>query len=105
MFSSRSLLFALISVAVVAGLHLLPSVGIEMDSVWLTGARWYAIVALCIYGWQKRNLNTWILLSMVIGFEVGLDMGKAAKDFDVLSSIFIRLIKTVVGPLLFSTLE
>ena len=104
MFSSRSLLFALISVAVVAGLHLLPSVGIEMDSVVLTGARWYAIGALCIYGWQKKNLNTWILLSMVIGFEVGLDIGKAAKDFDVLSSIFIRLIKTVVGPLLFSTL-
>ncbi len=104
MFSSRSLLFALISVAVVAGLHLLPSAGMEMDPVWLTGARWYAIGTLCIYGWQKRNLNTWILLSMLIGFEVGLDMGKAAKDFDVLSSIFIRLIKTVVGPLLFSTL-
>jgi proton glutamate symport protein len=104
MFSSRSLLFALISVAVVAGLHLLPSAGIEMDPVVLTGARWYAIGALSIYGWQKKNLNTWILLSMVIGFEVGLDMGKAAKDFDVLSSIFIRLIKTVVGPLLFSTL-
>lgn len=104
MFSSRSLLFALISVAVVAGLHLLPSAGIEMDPVLLTGARWYAIGALSIYGWQKKNLNTWILLSMVIGFEVGLDMGKAAKDFDVLSSIFIRLIKTVVGPLLFSTL-
>jgi proton glutamate symport protein len=97
-------LFALISVAVVAGLHLLPSAGIEMDPVLLTGARWYAIGALSIYGWQKKNLNTWILLSMVIGFEVGLDMGKAAKDFDVLSSIFIRLIKTVVGPLLFSTL-
>lgn len=104
MFSSRSLLFALISVAVVAGLHLLPSAGIEMDPVLLTGARWYAIGALSIYGWHKKNLNTWILLSMVIGFEVGLDMGKAAKDFDVLSSIFIRLIKTVVGPLLFSTL-
>ena len=97
-------MFALISVAVVAGLHLLPSAGIEMDPVVLTGARWYAIGALSIYGWQKKNLNTWILLSMVIGFEVGLDMGKAAKDFDVLSSIFIRLIKTVVGPLLFSTL-
>ncbi len=97
-------MFALISVAVVAGLHLLPSAGIEMDPVLLTGARWYAIGALSIYGWQKKNLNTWILLSMVIGFEVGLDMGKAAKDFDVLSSIFIRLIKTVVGPLLFSTL-
>ncbi|MBL7826262.1 MAG: cation:dicarboxylase symporter family transporter, partial [Saprospiraceae bacterium] len=101
---SKSLWFALLSVAVVAGLHLLPSIGVPMEPHVLTGARWWAVGALCIYGWQNRSLNTWILLSMVIGFEIGLDMGKAAKDFDVLSSIFIRMIKTVVGPLLFSTL-
>ncbi|MBC7776785.1 MAG: cation:dicarboxylase symporter family transporter [Phycisphaerae bacterium] len=66
--------------------------------------RWLTIAAICAYGWTRSSLTTWILISMVVGFEVGLDMGKAAKDFDVLSSIFIRLIKTVVGPLLFSTL-
>lgn len=101
---SKSLWFALLSVAAVAGLHLLPSIGVTIESHVLTGARWWAVGALCIYGWQNRSLNTWILLSMVIGFEVGVDMGKAAKDFDILSSIFIRMIKTVVGPLLFSTL-
>lgn len=102
---SKALWFALLSVAAVAGLHLLPQTfGASVDPAVLMGARWWAVGALCIYGWQNRSLNTWILLSMVIGFEVGLDMGKAAKDFDVLSSIFIRMIKTVVGPLLFSTL-
>jgi len=102
---SKALWFALLSVAAVAGLHFLPQlIGMFIEPQVLTGARWWAVGALCIYGWQKRSLNTWILLSMVIGFEVGLDMGKAAKDFDVLSSIFIRMIKTVVGPLLFSTL-
>jgi proton glutamate symport protein len=101
---SRTLLFALFSVAAVVGLHLLPGAGFPIEPQVLLGARWWAVGALCIYGWQNRSLNTWILLSMVIGFELGLDMGKAAKDFDILSSIFIRLIKTVVGPLLFSTL-
>ena len=101
---SKSLLIALVSIAVVAALHLLPEMGISIDSQILMFSRWGAIGALCYYGWQNSSLNTWILLSMFIGFEVGLDMGKAAKDFDVLSSIFIRVIKTVVGPLLFSTL-
>jgi proton glutamate symport protein len=101
---SRTLLFALFSVAAVVGLHLLPGAGFPIEPQVLLGARWWAVGALCIYGWQNRSLNTWILLSMVIGFELGLDMGKAAKDFDILSSVFIRLIKTVVGPLLFSTL-
>lgn len=101
---SKTLWFALLSVAVVTGLHFLPDIGVPLEPYVLTAARWWAVGALCIYGWQNRSLNTWILLSMVIGFEVGLDMGKAAKDFDVLSSIFIRMIKTVVGPLLFSTL-
>jgi proton glutamate symport protein len=102
---SNALWFALFSVAAVAGLHLVPPmVGMSIDPAVLTGARWWAVGALCLYGWQNQSLNTWILLSMVIGFEVGLDLGKSAKDLDVLSSIFIRMIKTVVGPLLFSTL-
>lgn len=101
---STTIWLILLSVLVAAGLHLLPGAGLAIDSRLLLGARWLAIAALCWYGWQNRSLNTWILISMVIGFEVGLDMGKAAKDFDILSSIFIRLIKTVVGPLLFATL-
>jgi proton glutamate symport protein len=97
---STSLLIALATLAVTAGIHLIPG----MDSTVLTAFRWITVVAFCAYGWKQNSLTTWILISMVIGFEVGLDMGKAAKDFDILSSIFIKLIKTVVGPLLFSTL-
>ncbi len=103
--NNKTLLFALVSVAVVAGLHLLPQIfGATLDSSFLMTARWWAVGALIIYGWRAKSLTTWILISMAVGFEVGLDMGKAAKDFDVLSTVFIRLIKTVVGPLLFSTL-
>jgi len=103
--NNKTLWFALISVAVVAGLHFLPGIfGAALDPSFLMTARWWAVGALIIYGWKSNTLTTWILISMAIGFEVGLDMGKAAKDFDILSTVFIQLIKTVVGPLIFSTL-
>lgn len=103
--NNKTLWFALASVAVVAGLHILPKAfGTSLDGWFLTATRWWAVGALLIYGWRAKSLTTWILISMAVGFEIGLDMGKAAKDFDVLSTVFIRLIKTVVGPLLFSTL-
>ena len=97
---STTLLIALGALALTIGIHLVPG----MDPTVLMISRWVTVIAFCAYGWARNSLTTWILISMVVGFEVGLDMGKAAKDFDILSSIFIRLIKTVVGPLLFSTL-
>ncbi len=97
---STTLLIALGTLAVATGVHLVPGI----DPTVLMVFRWLTVAAFCAYGWTHSSLTTWILISMIVGFEVGLDMGKAAKDFDVLSSIFIRLIKTVVGPLLFSTL-
>ncbi len=97
---STALLIALGALALTTGLHLIPGI----DPNVLLVFRWLTVIAFGAYGWTRNSLTTWILISMVIGFEVGLDMGKSAKDFDVLSSIFIQLIKTVVGPLLFSTL-
>lgn len=97
---SRTLLIALVALAVSVGMHLIPG----LDPTALLVSRWVTIAAFCAYGWAQNTLTTWILISMLIGFEVGLDLGKSAKDFDVLSTIFIKLIKTVVGPLLFSTL-
>lgn len=97
---STTLLVALAVLALTVGLHLVPG----LDPLLLMVSRWATVIAFCAYGWAAQSLTTWILISMLVGFEVGLDMGKAAKDFDVLSTIFIKLIKTVVGPLLFSTL-
>ncbi|MFN0173756.1 MAG: dicarboxylate/amino acid:cation symporter [Saprospiraceae bacterium] len=97
---STTLIIALVALAAATGIHLFPGV----DPTVLMVFRWITVLAFCAYAWTRNSLTTWILISMIVGFEVGLDMGKAAKDFDVLSTIFIRLIKTVVGPLLFSTL-
>ena len=70
----------------------------------LTSLRWMAIATLIAYGLKKNNLTTWIFLSMVIGTEIGHDWPQVGTNLKVLSDIFLRMIKTVIGPLLFSTL-
>jgi proton glutamate symport protein len=103
--AQRSLFFALASIAVVAGLHLLPIyAGLPLEPVVLMTARWWAIGALCIYGFSAQKLTTWILISMVIGMAIGVDFPALGANLEVLSKIFIQLIKTVIAPLLLSTL-
>jgi proton glutamate symport protein len=66
--------------------------------------RWVVIFALCYYGYKKKNLTTWILVSMAAGAEIGYDFPDFAKNLKILSDIFLRLIKTIIAPLLIGTL-
>ncbi|MFN4256443.1 MAG: dicarboxylate/amino acid:cation symporter [Saprospiraceae bacterium] len=101
----KSLLFALASVGAVALIHLLPKyAGIAIEPNILTALRWWAIGALCWYGIKRNSLTTWIILSMAIGLEVGVDFPSFAGGLEIFSKIFIQLIKTVIAPLLFGTL-
>lgn len=66
--------------------------------------RWLAIIALVVFVARRRSLTAWILVSMVIGAEVGHDFAGVAVELRFLSQIFLRLITTIVAPLLFATL-
>ncbi len=46
----------------------------------------------------------WIFVAMVAGVEVGLDAPHVAVQLRVISDVFLRLIKTIVGPLILGTL-
>lgn len=52
----------------------------------------------------KGSLTTWILISMVVGALFGYLWPHAAAHVQVLSQIFLRLIKVIIAPLLFATL-
>jgi len=66
--------------------------------------RWVFIFSLVLFALYKKSLTTWILTSMVIGVEIGLDFPVFATNLKVLSNIFLRLVKTIIAPILFSTL-
>ena len=62
---------------------------------------------------KKVTLTQWILFSMVFGVALGVvfpdaaratHAGWAASDLNFLSNIFLRMIKSLIGPLIFSTL-
>jgi proton glutamate symport protein len=66
--------------------------------------RWIFIAAIVVYAFYKKSLTTWILISMIIGAEFGYDLPQVAVKMQIVSNIFLRLIKTIIAPLLFATL-
>lgn len=66
--------------------------------------RWLFISALIWYTILRKSLTTWILISMVVGAEIGHDFPEIAIQLQLLSKIFLRMIKTIIAPLLFATL-
>jgi proton glutamate symport protein len=77
---------------------------ISVPSIALLFSRWLAIAALFLYGLKKKSLTSWILISMVVGAEIGNDYPEIAVNLQVLSKVFLKLIKSIVAPLLFATL-
>jgi proton glutamate symport protein len=53
---------------------------------------------------RRASLTTWILIAVVVGGAFGYFFPAAATELRILSTIFIRLIRTIVAPLLFATL-
>jgi proton glutamate symport protein len=77
---------------------------LEVPKVILLVFRLLSVFLLIIFAFRKRSLTTWILVCMVAGAEFGYDLPEIGKKLQVFSDIFLRLIKTIIAPLLFSTL-
>ncbi len=67
-------------------------------------SRWIFVASLVLFAVYKRSLTTWILTAMAMGVEIGLDFREFSQNLSFLSTIFLRLVKTIVAPLLFATL-
>lgn len=89
-------------VAVVHFIHLKEWASFSANT--LMTLRWILVGALVIFAFYKRSLTTWILVAMAIGIEIGLDFRDFSQNLSFLSKIFLRLVKTIVAPLLFATL-
>ena len=53
---------------------------------------------------KKLNLTTWILTALVAGIAFGAILPGPAQNCAILGTIFLRLIKSIIAPLLFATL-
>jgi proton glutamate symport protein len=76
----------------------------DLGSGLLTASRTISILAFGLVAWRKKSLTIWILFSLAAGAEFGYDFPKIAGSLGFLSEIFLRMIKTIIAPLLFATL-
>src|SRR5256885_7126081 len=53
---------------------------------------------------KKISMTTWILIALVAGIAFGAFFPGPAKELGLLGTIFLRLIKSIIAPLLFATL-
>ena len=77
---------------------------LAVPDVALLFSRWLAIAGLFLLGLKKKSLTAWILITMVVGAEIGHDYPEIGMKLQVLSKVFLKMIKTIVAPLLFATL-
>jgi proton glutamate symport protein len=77
---------------------------LSMSPVVLSANRWVVWALLIYLAIQRKSLTVWIVVSMFLGIEVGFSFPEIALHGNTLSGVFLRLIKTIIAPLLFSTL-
>jgi proton glutamate symport protein len=66
--------------------------------------RFVLITLLFVISFVRKKMSLWIFSAMVLGIEVGMDFPSFALEMERLAKIFLRLIKTLVAPLIFATL-
>ena len=106
MFTPKKLLTGfLISLTVVIIIHVADDLfSLNIANGILITLRWIPIVFYFLYAGKKNKLTTWIFVSMLAGVEFGHDVPLISKELNIVSQIFIRLVKTIIAPLIFGTL-
>jgi proton glutamate symport protein len=102
--TKMNLLFYVSLYSVIAGLFYVERIG--GDSIFAIGhvMKFFLIGMLIAFSMRSKKLSLWIFSSMIIGVEIGLDFPEMSLELKRFGDIFLRLIKTLVAPLIFSTL-
>jgi len=100
---SERILLLLAAVFLAAGIALGTTSTLLLHHVGVA-LRCAAVGLLAVFALQRRSLTPWIFVAMVAGAELGFDAPAIAINLRVFSDIFLRLIKTIVAPLILATL-
>ena len=102
---NRLLLAAIVAATVAVAVSLVAGAQMVMLPGIVPGLlRWVAIVLITAYAISRRSLTTWIFVGLLAGAEVGHDWPSVAVNLQLLGTIFLRLIKVIIAPLLFGVL-
>ena len=93
-------LLSVITASIAHGIHFLSPISDEI----LKATHLFLGIGAILYGISKKHLTTWIMVSILIGVLVGSDAPSIAIALQPLSQGFIKVIKTIVGPILIATL-
>jgi proton glutamate symport protein len=66
-----------------------------------TALRWFGLAMFLPMVLRKRSLLAWTFLAMLAGAELGADAPHIAVQTQIVSEIFLRLIRAIVAPLIF----
>src|SRR6266700_1224512 len=88
-----------VAVTLLASAQILP-----LPALVPTLLRWFAIFLVAAYATSRRSLTTWIFVGLLAGAELGHDAPSVAVSLQLLGTIFLRLIKVIIAPLLFGVL-
>jgi proton glutamate symport protein len=101
---TRSWLLLLVIISGIAVLLALISRTHALPEPLLLASRWAVVLVSLIYAFLKRSLTTWIFVCMVVGVIFGHDFPQQAIASQIVTQIFLRLIKAIIAPLIFATL-
>lgn len=102
--TNRNLLFYFAVYLSIAGLLYIERLGGSVLFIAGHVVKFMLIGMLIAYSMRNKKLSIWIFSAMIIGVSVGLDFPDISLEMKRFGDIFLRLIKTLVAPLLFSTL-
>jgi len=88
-----------VAASLLAGAHVLPLPALVPPLL-----RWLAIFFIAAYATSRRSLTAWIFVGLLGGAEFGHDWPSVAVNLQILGTIFLRLIKVIIAPLLFGVL-
>jgi proton glutamate symport protein len=102
---NRLLAAAIVAATIAIAASLLASAQIVALPVLATALlRWLAIILIAANAASRPSLTGWILVGLLAGAELGHDAPAFAVKLQFLGTIFLRLIKVIIAPLLFGTL-
>jgi proton glutamate symport protein len=104
---SNNALFAAIALfSITAILQALKTwAGVAMPNELMLASRLLFAGSVLFYAYKIRSLSTFIFAAMIAGILAGIYLPKGvAVDLKLMSDIFLKLIKTIIAPLLFGTL-